>query len=120
VYFECLVAIAEKMMACLEKIKAMIKNGQEEMKATVCAIWDKIEDNQEKMVTQTRAHQEEMMAMRDTWLGKIEVKSKPSQEKIEAIQSTMKGHHVLRTGMCLPLCRVRLSMFYMKSIRSNV
>jgi hypothetical protein len=120
VYFECLVAITEKMMECIEKTKAMIKNGQEEMKATVCAIWDMTEDNQEKMVSQMRAHREEMMAMRDTWLGKIEAKSKPRKEKIEAIQNTMKGHYVLRTGMCLPPCRVRLSMFYMRSIRSNV
>jgi hypothetical protein len=99
VSFECLVAIAGKMMACLEKTKVLIKDGQEEMKATVCAIWEKIEDNQEKMVTQMRAHQEEMMAIRDTWLGKMKAKSEPSEAKIDATLSTMKGHHVLRIGM---------------------
>lgn len=80
VYFTCLVAIAEKLMACLEKTKAMIKDGHKEMKAMACATWEKIEDNHEKMVTQMRAYQEEMMAMRETWLGKTDAKSELSQE----------------------------------------
>jgi hypothetical protein len=46
---KCLAAIAEKR-------KATIKDGQEEVKATVCVIWEKTEGNQEKMVIQTRAH----------------------------------------------------------------
>jgi hypothetical protein len=91
---KCLAAITEKMMACPEKMKATIKNGQEKMKATVYVIWEKIEGTQEKTVTQTRAHREEMMAMRETWLGKMEAKSEHSQEKIQVTQSTMKGYHV--------------------------
>lgn len=49
-------------------------DGHKKMKATACAIGANIEDNQEKMVTQMRAYQEEMMAMRETWLGKTEAK----------------------------------------------